>query len=390
MFGTIDDVIGSPGVRRADASGEYYEDPMFGFDPQVTRRSAQVIMGGLWSPEMFWDGRAAPQFINPETGLVSLPTNAALETQAVQPIVSAVEMAHEGRTWSQVTAKLQSVDPLALAVNLPPDVAAALAVDATYPALFEAAFGDAAITAERIAFAIATYERTLLPDETPWDAFIHQTDPNALTPDQQAGWQFYIGSACADCHQPPLFTDNSFRNIGLRPIEEDAGRFEVTAQAADRGRFKVPSLRNVGLKSTFMHNGRLSSLDEVLDFYEGINGQVQFPDNQDPLIATISIPSAVRPQLIDFIANGLTDPRIAAEQFPFDRPTLRSELTPGDIDGDGDVDLADFAVFGQCFGGSNQPPAGACPSPLIADLDADGDVDLSDFATFAQNFTGAH
>jgi hypothetical protein len=63
--------------------------------------------------------------------------------------------------------------------------------------------------------------------------------------------------------------------------------------------------------------------------------------------------------------------------------------TDGDFDGDGDVDLADFALFGQCFGGANLPPAGACPPGVDADLDDDGDVDLSDFAAFAQNFTGA-
>jgi hypothetical protein len=62
---------------------------------------------------------------------------------------------------------------------------------------------------------------------------------------------------------------------------------------------------------------------------------------------------------------------------------------PGDLDQDGDVDLADFALVGQCFGGANLPPAGTCPPGVDADLDNDGDVDLSDFATFAQNFTGS-
>jgi hypothetical protein len=61
----------------------------------------------------------------------------------------------------------------------------------------------------------------------------------------------------------------------------------------------------------------------------------------------------------------------------------------GDFDGDGDIDLADFAVFGQCFGGSLNPPSASCPAGVDADCDGDGDVDLSDFAIFSQNFTGS-
>jgi hypothetical protein len=61
----------------------------------------------------------------------------------------------------------------------------------------------------------------------------------------------------------------------------------------------------------------------------------------------------------------------------------------GDFDGDGDVDLSDFAIFAQCFAGADNPPAAGCPGGVDADLDGDGDVDLSDFSVFAQNFTGA-
>ena len=101
-------------------------------------------------------------------------------------------------------------------------------------------------------------------------------------------------SACAVCHVPPLFTNNTFRNIGLRPIGEDTGRQEVTGAPGDAGRFKVPSLRNVGLKPTYMHNGRRTTLEEVVDFYIPAGGQVQFPANQDPLIPPINIPPPAR------------------------------------------------------------------------------------------------
>jgi hypothetical protein len=72
-----------------------------------------------------------------------------------------------------------------------------------------------------------------------------------------------------------------------------------------------------------------------------------------------------------------------------DDPGATCRSMPGDFDGDGDVDLADFAAFSQCFGGANVPPAGICPPGVSADLDGDTDVDLADFAVFSQNFTGA-
>ena len=87
----------------------------------------------------------------------------------------------------------------------------------------------------------------------------------------------------------------------------------------------MPSLRGVGLRPRFMHNGQLATLEQVIDFYLGINGQQSFPENQDPHIPVIDIPSFARPLLIDFLNNGLRDPRVADEIFPFDRPTLRSE-----------------------------------------------------------------
>ncbi len=89
-------------------------------------------------------------------------------------------------------------------------------------------FGDSAITPVRIAFAIATYERTLVPDQTPWDLFM-AGDSSAMTRDQTQGWNLFSdNTVCDNCHVPPLFSDNEFHNIGLRPAAEDAGRMEVT------------------------------------------------------------------------------------------------------------------------------------------------------------------
>ncbi len=377
-FGSPDDVIGSLGLVRQDAAGNPISDPIFGFDVQVTRRSAQSVYGALWSPSSFWDGRAGPAFVDPQTGVTVIPVGGALEAQALVPILADNEMAHQGRNWNDVAAKLTTSTPLGLATYLPPDVATAITANPTYPALFIAAFGDPAINAQRIAFAIATYERTLVANQTPFDL-------GALTPQQQQGLNVFQnpGSRCSVCHVPPIFTNNTFRNIGVRPIAEDTGRQEVTGNPADAGRFKVPSLRNVGLKPTFMHNGRRTTLAEVVDFYLGINGQVPFPQDLDPLIPGIAIPPPARLDLIEFLLNGLTDPRVAAETPPFDRPILAGER--GDADRDGEVDVADRGAFETCFTGPNAGPVAAGCERL--DMDGDGDIACDDWTQFTQVWT---
>jgi len=182
------------------------------------------------------------------------------------------------------------------------------------------AFGDSRITPKRIAFAIASYERTLVPNQTPYDRYI-AGDRKAMTANQIRGWRAFRQSACAVCHVPPFFTDHTFRNIGVRPIAEDIGRAEVTRRRDDRGKFKVPSLRNVGLKRRFMHNGRFASLREVLDHYSGRGSR--FTKDIDPLVARRISMGGDRRAVIDFLANALTDPRAAREAPPFDHPTLQ-------------------------------------------------------------------
>lgn len=320
IFGTSDDIYGSPGVRRQDASGELVFDDLFGFDVQTTRRVAAGFVGNQWSSLLFWDGRASSEFRDPQTGEVVIESGGALESQALHPLLDDVEMAHENRTWSEVIDKLGSATPMALATELPPDMAAALSGDPTYGELFEDAFGTPDITAARIAMAIATYERTLIPDQTPWDL-------HTLTSRQSAGLLTFLGTSCTTCHAPPQFTSNTFRNIGLRDPDDDAGRFEVTQNPDDRGRFKVPSLRNVGLRDRLMHTGHITGVADAIQFYRGI-GHTHFPDNQDPLVqGGIVISESAVADLIDFLENGLTDPRAAAGTFPFDRPKLLSEVS---------------------------------------------------------------
>jgi cytochrome c peroxidase len=330
LFNTPDDMLGSPGVIHADSNNSYIRDSVYGLLPQVTGRAAGSPVNAAFATDLFWDGRARSQFIDPQTSTVAIVSGGALESQCVNPPVSSVEMAHEGVNWTQIIAKMGSVRPLDLATNLPADVAAALADHPTYATLFQRAYGDGAITTKRIAFAIGTWERTLISDQSPWDLFAGGQQ-NALTPGQVQGFNTF-NQNCVVCHaaQPGvhqgLFTDESFRNIGLRPPAEDLGRQTVTGDTADRGKFKVPSLRNVGLKRSYMHNGEFSNLNEVVAFYARAPGAPQqFPDNKDPAINAINIPPQAAPGLVDFLANALTDPRVANQQFPFDRPTLFTE-----------------------------------------------------------------
>ncbi len=274
----------------------------------------------MFADDLFWDGRASTTFRDPISGEVVIASGGGLESHVLAPPASDVEMAHEDRDWASIAARLAGLRPLAVATDLPPDVAAVIGPETRYPELFAAAFGDPEVTPVRIAFAIASYERTLVPDRTPFDT-------GTMTREQEQGWVFFNDprTRCAECHTPPQFTNHEFRTIGLRPPSEDPGRMTVTGDPADAGAFKVPTLRNVGLKRSFMRDGRLGSLAEVLRFYHAPSG-LQFSENIDPELPRIRLPGGWRPFIIAFLEEALTDPRAAAEEFPFDRPTLHHEL----------------------------------------------------------------
>lgn len=345
LFGTDDDTIGSSGVVLRDQNNQPIQSPEFGWDQQVTGRATPSFILAMYSDELFWDGRAETEFRDPlDPDTILIRENGALENQALGPILSSVEMGHEDREWAEVTDKLARVVPLRLATEVPEDIAAWLRQYATYPDLFEAAFGDLAITPAHIAMAVAAYERTLVADQTPWDRFM-AGDIEAMTVSQQNGWSSFVESTvCDNCHVPPLFTDNNYYNIGLRPASEDAGREEITGIADDFGRFRTPSLRNSGLRPSQMHVGWIESVRDAADFYNANaedNRHIQFSDHQTSIPTlmgnrtvdydTLSFFATGGPnnrrklEVIDFIENALTDPRVANEEFPFDRPILASE-----------------------------------------------------------------
>jgi cytochrome c peroxidase len=325
---TDDDVLGSPGVIASDEMDQYLRDALFGLEPQVTNRVAQTNLMAMYNANLFWDGRAELNFIDPESGELLFQSGVAgLEIQALAPIMSTVEMSHAGRTWNQVREKLTNSRPMALARDLPADMQAAIDADSTYPELFEEAFGDPEINAVRIAYAMATYQRTLVPDESPWDLW-NLGDESAMTAQQIQGYTLFQASACTFCHPGPTFANSDFFVDGIRPPFEDTGRMGVTGLASDRGAFRTPSIRNAGLRNRMMHNGGLADINEIMDFYARRNGQQPFLDNLDgfgPIVFNVQGDLAVK----EFLQNGLTDPRVENETFPFDRPALYSErMTP--------------------------------------------------------------
>ena len=324
VFGNADDVNGSPGIVQSDSLSNFTRNAQFLYNRQVTGRRAPDYTGMAYSATGFWDGRAGGTLIDPDTNLVVIPNGAALENQALGPLLATSEMAHAGRVFADVTSRLGSSKPMRLAANVPADMANAIAVNGTYPALFNAAFGSTSITAVRIAMAIATYERTLLPNQSPFDAWT-LGNPNALTPAQQQGWGAFNspGARCNQCHGGATTSDFAFHNLGLRPIAEDSGRQAVTLNVADRGKFKTPWLRNVNLRDRFFHTGRIAGIQNAVGFYGG--GAGPNLDNRDPILVGAGFPPQVGDQIVTFLGS-LTDPRVPARLFPFDRPTLRTEL----------------------------------------------------------------
>jgi cytochrome c peroxidase len=223
-----------------------------------------------------------------------------------------------------VRIDIETARPLALATGWPPDIAAAIARDSTYPALFAAAFGDAAVTPARIAFALATYQRTLVADQTPFDRF-EAGDDTALTGRALYGWRAFQSFHCSACHTPPLFTNNEFFQVGLRRADFDRGRENVTHDPEDAGEMKVPSLRNAALRPRFMHTGEFTSLSAAIRFYINTLALPERDGIPGAGLYTFNMSQVDEGDLREFIATSLTDPRVRAETFPFDRPVLHSE-----------------------------------------------------------------
>lgn len=286
-------------------------------------------------PELaFTDGRAQAQGATGETvrrGAMSL-TNVAYNATF---------------TWSSTRVRsleMQMRQPLfnehPLEMGLKADSGAALkalSADSTYRAQFQATFPNeaAALSMEHIIKAIASYERTLISGRSPFDRYIFDDDGAALSASAKRGMALFYSArvGCAQCHSginfsgPVVYEGHQrasalFANTGLYNLDRrgaypqsDQGLIEVTHRAADMGKFRVPTLRNVALTAPYMHDGSLATLDAVLDHYA--QGGRKNP-YQDRRVRPFSLSGSERADLLAFL-NSLTD-RDFVENPQFSEP----------------------------------------------------------------------
>lgn len=138
-----------------------------------------------------------------------------------------------------------------------------------YRQRFKQVFGTEEFTIDHVAKAIATFERTILSGNSPWDRYM-AGDRSAMTGSQVRGWDLFKTKKCDQCHIQGTFTDNRFANIGIgmdQPVP-DVGRYAITGQDGDRGAFKTPSLREVEHTAPYMHDGSLKTLEDVIKHYD--------------------------------------------------------------------------------------------------------------------------
>jgi len=196
-------------------------------------RHSPTVINRIYSAAQFWDGRAA-----------------SLEDQALGPVQNPAEMGMPD--MKVVVEKLQN--------------------DPVYVAEFKAAFPpDGAIVAENFGKAIASFERTILSGNSPYDRFM-AGDKNAMSESAQRGMQIFNDEKkgnCETCHAGPNFTDENYNNIGVGMASKnpDMGRYKVTKLEGHQGAFKTPTMRDVGLRSPYLHDGSEETLEGVVAYY---------------------------------------------------------------------------------------------------------------------------
>jgi cytochrome c peroxidase len=183
-----------------------------------------------------------------------------------------------------------------------------------YVRAFDAAFGKGPITRKKIEDALATYERTIVSADAPFDRWI-QGDENAIGADAKAGFALFNGKArCSSCHNTWLFTDNSFHDIGVaRAGDTGRGKLFPTSTKLKHA-FKTPTLRDVARRAPYMNDGSLKDLNAVLDLYN--RGGVNRP-SRSAQIVPLHLTEKEKKELIAFL-DTLTSPSrpVSVPAFP--------------------------------------------------------------------------
>ena len=155
------------------------------------------------------------------------------------------------------------------------------------------------LTAATLQNALATYVRTILAGDSPYDRYL-AGDKNALTAQQLAGLRLFRGKAnCASCHVGPNLTDERFHNTGAG-LQPDPGRFAVTQRPEDKGAFKTPTLRELPVRAPYMHDGSLKTIEDVIDFY---NKPDRKTANLDPEIRPLRLSPPEEQALAAFLRS---------------------------------------------------------------------------------------
>lgn len=226
---------------------------------QKGTRNSPTIVNSTYMTLQFWDGRAK-----------------TLEEQALGPIANPVEMGNNHEIMVKTIASIPG-----------------------YQVQFQKVFGGP-VTKERIAQAIATFERTILSGNSRYDRFV-AGDKSALKEDEIRGKDLFFGKArCVVCHLGPNFSDSQFHNlgVGMNKPTPDLGRYLVTQQERDKGAFKTPGLRDLSRTAPYMHDGSQKTLEEVIKFYnQGGEANPQL----DPLITQLNLTEQEEKDLVAFM-----------------------------------------------------------------------------------------
>lgn len=260
-------------------------DLSHGVDDKLGVRNTPSVQNIAWNTSFFWDGGVHD-----------------LDLVPFNPIENPVEM------------DLKVVDAMEK-LRKTPNTISKKPVD--YPKMFKAAFGTEEINSERMMKALSQFMLTLVSDNSKYD-YYKAGDANALNAQEKAGMVLFQKN-CSSCHQGELFTDFSFRNNGLSPMRiDDQGRYAINGVASDKYKFKVPSLRNVGLTAPYMHDGRYYTLEEVLDHY---TDSIQKLETLDPLLiqsngkAGITLSKVEKQNIIAFLRTLSDDQFITNSKF---------------------------------------------------------------------------